>query len=273
MIRENLTHIPENTNCCLTSTYCYNDGKCRKSKSPLTKTRASCECKEGFVGERCEKKAKSCQSYRDLSDGWYKIFTNDDNQVKVYCQLGPVNIWTLVMSYSLKFNEHYKNKAYYKNSPRNEMNETWEDHRLSFNAMKSIKEDGNMLWRITCSYGEKGWNETDIVIATHENAPVFKKIVEPPECLNVRSIDIRGYKCKDCQIPFWQDDKQIFHTDNTQGKVECNLKGFELSVCKDQAEGGEDNFGFYQCCNTKHRCSSSDKATTQLWFGQRMKFN
>ncbi|XP_046863887.1 uncharacterized protein LOC124457740 [Xenia sp. Carnegie-2017] len=213
----------------------------------------------------------SCQNFHGQSDGWYTIFTNKNKMAKVYCQFDSMNVWTLVMSYSFKFRAPYRDRPYYENFPRNEMNETWEDHRLSFDAMKSIKEDGNTLWRITCSYGDKGWNETDLVIATHKNAPIFQTFITPPPvCLNVRYINIRGYNCKDCSVPFWQYDVEILHLDSSSALNYCNKKDFKSTSCT--GEGGEDNFGYYKCYNAKHRCSSSNNATTQLWFGQQMKY-
>ncbi|XP_046863391.1 uncharacterized protein LOC124457149 [Xenia sp. Carnegie-2017] len=229
-----------------------------------------CECKEGFVGKRCEKKARSCQNFLGQSDGWYQIFAKENNVAKVYCQFDSLNVWTLVMSYSLQFRAQYRYQPYYKNFPRNETNETWEDHRLSFDAMMSIKDDGNTLWRITCSYGDKDWNKTDLVVATHENAPILKLNRKEFVCLHVSFIDIKGYNCTNCSIPFWQNDKYIFHTDNTHARTMCNLKNFQSSVCSDM---GEDNFGYYVCYDTTHRCASSENATTQLWFGERINSN
>lgn len=213
----------------------------------------------------------SCQSYSGLSNGWYKIITKDDNKVKVYCHFESDRIWTLVMSYSLKFNQHYKNTPYFTNSPRNEMIETWEDHRLSLNSMKTIKEDGNTLWCITCSYGNKGWNTTDIVIAKHKNAPIMKKDMPFPMCLNVDFINIRGNFCRNCSVPFWQRKGLIFHIDSENSKNYCEKKRiFDPMKC-DEGSGGENNFGFYNCQNRQHRCSSSNNATTQLWFGGKIK--
>ena len=57
------------------------------------------------------------------------------------------------------------------------------------------KNDGNMFWRITCSYGEKGWNERDLVIENDENAPVLKEFTAVPVCLNFSYIDIQDYNC------------------------------------------------------------------------------
>ncbi|XP_046864210.1 uncharacterized protein LOC124458196 isoform X1 [Xenia sp. Carnegie-2017] len=259
--------------CCLTSNYCNTNGKCQLSTSSSSKVRAFCECKEGFVGKRCEKKAKSCQNFLGRSNGWYQIFANESKMVKVFCQFDSGHVWTLVMSYSFKLRAQYKDQPYFKNFPRNETNETWEDHRLSFNAMMSIKEGGNTLWRITCSYGDKDWNKTDLVVATHENAPILKQNNSDAVCLNVSFVDIKGYNCTNCSIPFWQNDEYILHTDNTQNEPMCNLKNFQSSGCSNGVSGGEDNFGFYDCYNTAHRCASSDNATTQLWFGQRMNSN
>ncbi|XP_046864291.1 uncharacterized protein LOC124458291 [Xenia sp. Carnegie-2017] len=260
--------------CCFTSNYCNNNGKCQQPTSSSSNVRAFCECKEGFVGKRCEKKAKSCQSFRGRSNGWYQIFTNETKMVKVFCQFDFAHVWTLVMSYNFKLRARYRDQPYHKNFPRNETNETWEDHRFSFNAMMSINEDGNTLWRITCSYGNTDWNKTDLVVATHENAPILKQIIYEAVCLNVSFVDIKGYNCKDCSIPFWQNDQKILHADNSHDNIKCNLINFQSSDCSNSdGSGGEDNFGYYVCYETTHRCASSDNATTQLWFGQRMNFN
>ncbi|XP_046864155.1 uncharacterized protein LOC124458106 isoform X2 [Xenia sp. Carnegie-2017] len=257
--------------CCYTSNYCSNNGKCQQLTYLTSEVRALCKCKEGFVGKRCEKKAKSCQNFHGRSNGWYQIITNENKMVKVYCQFDTAHVWTLVMSYSFKLRARYRYQPYYKNFSRNEANETWEDYRLPLYAMKSIKDDGNTLWRITCSYGDKDWNKTDLVVATHENAPILKQNNDNAVCLNVSFIDIKGYECNDCRIPFWQNDKQVFHTDNSHDNSKCNLKNFQSSGCSNSdGSGGEDNFGYYDCYNTTHRCASSESATTQLWFGERM---
>ncbi|XP_046863395.1 uncharacterized protein LOC124457154 [Xenia sp. Carnegie-2017] len=194
--------------------------------------------------------------------------------VKVCCQFDSAHVWTLVMLYSFKLRARYEYEPFYKNFPRNETNETWEDHRLSFDAMMSIKEGGNTLWRITCSYGDKDWNKTDLVVATHEKVPILEQKNNAAVCLNVSFIDIKGYNCTNCSIPFWQDDEHIFHTDNTHVKYICNLKNFQSSGCgNSDGYGGEDNFGYYVCYDTTHRCASSENATTQLWFGEHLNSN
>ena len=57
------------------------------------------------------------------------------------------------------------------------------------------KNDGNMFWRIAYSYGEKGWNERDLVIENDENAPVLKEFTTVPVCLNFSYVDIQDYIC------------------------------------------------------------------------------
>ena len=85
------------------------------------------------------------------------------------------------------------------------------------------------------------------------------------ECVNVEYINIRGQSCTACAAKFWQGPAQILHTDSSI-RHHCIFKFQESLGCRGL---GEDNFGWYKCINKQHRCSSSDEATTQTWFGGR----
>ena len=37
--------------------------------------------------------------------------------------------------------------------------------------------------------------------------------------------------------------------------------------CTACGKSGEDDFGFYDCYNTNHRCSATNKSITSTWFG------
>ena len=60
-------------NCCQTSNHCLNNRTCVLSSSPNGNQRAVCRCSNGFVGNRCETKARSCRSYKNRPNGQYSI--------------------------------------------------------------------------------------------------------------------------------------------------------------------------------------------------------
>lgn len=165
------------------------------------------------------------------------------------------------------FSNNYKTAPYFENHPRNEMNPSWEDYRLSLSKMIYLKENGNSQWRLTCNFEKDGLVMTDLLIATHENVPILRATYRK-NCATVSYVDIRGKNCTNCRISFWQAREIILHVDSTFNRFDCDQIRFDGD--KPCGKAGEDDFGYYYCANHLHRCSSSQDATTQLWFGGKM---
>ncbi|XP_046863388.1 uncharacterized protein LOC124457144 [Xenia sp. Carnegie-2017] len=130
--------------------------------------------------------------------------------------------------------------------------------------MIGIKEDKNDRWRITCNYTSINWNVGDRLEATHKNIELLdeKNSTYRGECVLVEYVEIRGASCSRCNINIYHFGNNILHTDSYYTSCGRTWNGIP---CHNGY--GEDNFGYYDCVNPKHDCTSSNKATTQLWFG------
>jgi len=70
----------------------------------------TCECINGYVGNHCHIKTRSCLDYlrfkKTYSSGIYSIFDDNDDLFSVYCDMdhSKLSAWTAVLSYALKYN-------------------------------------------------------------------------------------------------------------------------------------------------------------------------
>lgn len=225
------------------------------------------------MGEHCQNKARSCLSFSGTRNGYYNILTYNDHIIKKDCHFGSANTWTLVQSYSFENNENYRNQPYYKNFPRNETLPNWKDYRLSLDTMKGIIDDGNNRWRISCNYSshKSSW-KNERLFATHLKVPIIHetKSLFKSRCLFVERVHIRGKSWIKRYIPLIQEESVILHLNLNKVPCEGNDAFHGISCYKNASE---DNFGYYDCVNPEHTCSSSPQATTQLWFGGKKRDN
>ena len=171
--------------------------------------------------------------------------------------------WTLVQSYEYSQRGGFV-KPLYQDDAKNEDTPSWTYYRLSLSRMKSIQKDSNPKWRLTCNFDTDSSVSTDYVIATHADVPLLPSNSKHAGCKNVESIDIRGHSCSNCKVMVAHAESWGVHLDSYYSGKAC-LNNFPGS--KDCGGSGEDNFGYYGCRNTEHRCSSTERSTTQLWFG------
>ena len=138
----------------------------------------------------------------------------------------------------------------------NEGTPNWHAYRLSLDRMTYIKSLTTQ-WRITCSF-DTGFNNTDFVKTSYVkfNPLTF---IGHGVCKGMMTIDVRGHRCKVCKSSWWQDNSTMLHHDSSSDSCKFGKSAGYVS--------GEDNFGHYVVTNPKFTCSSSDNATTNLWFG------
>ena len=183
----------------------------------------------------------------------------------MYCSFDDEIPWTLVQSfkYSIR-NEHMD--AIYKDNPKNQNSPSWSDYRLSFSRMNGIHEDLNSKWRLTCNFNRDGPVYTDYVRATHAAAPLLNSAISQYlGCKTVEFIDIRSkHSCTKCKVVIAHGKGGPLHIDSYYSSEWCSTRFPETKACHGV---GEDNFGYYDCVNTEHRCSATEESTTQLWFG------
>ena len=221
-------------------------------------------------GKHCEHPIRSCRSYSTgtRTPRKYTVLDADMKPPKVYCDLDSNSTitWTLIQSYQLRNKLQFK-QPLSANSPQNPDNPSWAQYRLSKRRMESIQQDSTK-WRITCRYDTDGAVKTDYVRVSNAEVNTIK--LNKRKCLNVEYIDIRGHHCRDCTASVMQRQRRKIPLDfdSFVSNRNCSFKLTGSNLCKiEKRDWGEDNFGFYLCENTEHRCSSSDNATTQTWFG------
>ena len=153
----------------------------------------------------------------------------------------------------------------YKNDPKHENDPSWDNYRLSWTRMNSIREDSNPKWRLTCNFDTDGPVYTDYLRANHKDLPILPDSSSKYHvtCKTVEFINIRGTRCNNCEVLIAHDEHNPLHIDSHYSdRCSNNFPGSE------KGHGpGEDNFGLYYCRNKQHRCSSTEESTTQLWFG------
>ena len=184
----------------------------------------------------------------------------------MYCSFDDESPWTLVQSFKYsKKNEH--KVPIYQDNPKNQNFPSWSDYRLSFSRMNGIHEDSNSKWRLTCNFNRDGPVYTDYVRTTHAAAPLLNSTISQyGECKTVEYIDIRTHSCTNCQVMVAHGTRGEWplHIDSYYSTRRCSAHFPESKAC---GSYGEDNFGYYDCANAKHRCSATEESTTQVWFG------
>lgn len=269
---------------CTTSNPCLNGGTCQLPSSSNREKRFGCKCPDGYVGDRCEimqcqpgytgkhceHPIRSCRSYSTgtRTSRKYTVLDADMKPPKVYCDLDSNSTitWTLIQSYQLRNKLQFK-QPLSADSPQNPDNPSWAQYRLSKRRMESIQQDSTK-WRITCRYDTDGAVKTDYVRVSNAEVNIIK--LNKRKCPNVEYIDIRGHHCRDCTASVMQRQgrKIPLHFNSFVSNRNCSFKLTGSNLCKiEKRDWREDNFGFYLCENTEHRCSSSNNATTQTWFG------
>ena len=223
----------------------------------------------GYAGNLCQDVVKSCRGYvngRRVS-GLYMVFDDNMNPFDVFCDfdLNSTMTWTLVLSYELRKKDLFHQKPFNLNFSVDENTPRWDAYRLSKPRMQSIQKDSSKF-RMTCNYDADGVVFRDYIQAANDQMDIIT-FVKGGVCIFVEWINIRGQECKNCTAYLGQGGQYKFslHSDSYYaGDAGCEFAPNKGLSCSGD---GEDNFGFYGCVNPAHRCSSSQSATTQTWFG------
>ncbi|CAB4033556.1 Versican core [Paramuricea clavata] len=253
---------------------------CRKNPCPngtsyvtLTSTdyttpRYKCLCSPGYAGNLCQYIVRSCRGYTNGNrvPGKYKVFDDNMNLFEVFCDfdLNSTMTWTLVQSYEQRVKLKFKFEPYSVDFPINQDSPRSDSYRLSKSRMQSIQDDSSKF-RITCKYDTDGLVYRDYLQATKKKIDILTDILSDTHCPLVELIDVRGQSCSNCTA-FLVQKNYILHSDSFNAANKgCQFRPTGVKRCTDPYT--EDNFGYYGCINTAHRCSSSETATTQTWLG------
>ena len=124
--------------------------------------------------------------------------------------------------------------------------------------MENIRS-ASTRWRATCSFPTyKSDVYRDYMKAKFKQADILA-FEGFGACLRIAYINVRGHQGWNVTVPFWQPEGEHFHTDTDNTLCEFDARVDNVYT--------EDNFGNYQFCNKRFRCTESDDSTTQYWFG------
>jgi hypothetical protein len=152
----------------------------------------------------------------------------------------------------------FKRTPYSQDSPVDESLPNWSRYRMSLSMMNELSAQSTH-WRVTCSFATYGVDYRDYVRGKFVDFDVINYIGRGV-CKRVEYVNIRGYYCSDCDVPWWQISGSYFlHTDSAS-----NVCGFDASQ---GAAGNQDNFGYYHSVDPNFRCTADASATTNWWFG------
>lgn len=195
--------------------------------------------------------------------GYYKIFDNEGHSFPVYCDLtsDATAVWTLFMSEETPGSNVFKALPLYVNKPTSEHHPNWNLFRLSLSKMKQLAAHSSH-WRVTCSFQIDGVVYRDYVRAKIADFDPIH-FIGLKMCKRVEYMNVRGHNCTNCDVAWWQDDKQMLHHDSSSAGC-----GFDA---RSGAVNSEDNFGFYASFNPNFRCTQLPSSTTNYWFGSYLK--
>ncbi|XP_067028464.1 uncharacterized protein [Acropora muricata] len=254
---------------CCEENPCSNGGTCTELCNHA-KQKFNCTCAIGYVGRLCEKKSPtSCkqlqlQAKKPKNSTIYTLYDPASKSFyQTFCDLTSENgfVWTLLESFSLANNFHFKAQPFDKDYPVNQNSFNWNKFRLSMPIMKSTLSHSTHF-RATCNFNTDGLVTTDYLRTKTTDLNILQLTGWP--CVKMEYINIRGYDCYDCTALMAQSIQWHLHTDSSGQS--CQFKSASNGSVK--SGGGEDNFGYYNTINTLHRCTSGDDATTQWWFGE-----
>ena len=183
----------------------------------------------------------------------------------VFCDfdLNSTNAWTLIQSYELQ-NKNTFAQMFPIDFAVNSTSPRWDAYRLSKSRMQSIQEDSSKF-RVTCNYDTDGVVYRDYLQVATDQVDILTH-ASGGSCILVEQIDIRGESCKNCTALIFQNSHLPLHSDSYNlASWNCEFQPTGGLSCRGS---GEDNFGFYDCANLAHRCSSAQSSTTQTWFGR-----
>lgn len=227
----------------------------------------TCECQDGYLGNQCDKKARSCQDYlrfrQSYSSGTYVVFDGNDTMFSVYCDMDAANLsaWTLVLSYALQYNTDFNSTPFFVDNPLDEDNPNWSFYRLSLSRMYSIRSSSD-FWRVSCNYTTYGIDKRDYAVAIWTDIDLLS--LDGSGCYRFSYIDIRGSHCFNCTT--WVH----------QGLLRSRM--FLVAACYGQRQGCdlvatpgsslyEESFGYYTSISRQFRCTADGNSTTEFWFG------
>lgn len=193
------------------------------------------------------------------ANGYYNIYDISSNLITVYCDMTSEagKAWTLVVSWakSNKDMPEFQSKKLTDDAPVDKRFPNWNRYRMSLSMINDLSAQSTH-WRATCSFPTHGVDYVDYVRGKFQELDVIN-FRGSNICKRMEYVNILGYQCSDCDLPWWQGSGEFLHTDS--GYTTC---GFDASQ-----GGGGDHFGCNRDDNPNFRCMADVSATTNWWFG------
>ncbi|XP_015768763.1 PREDICTED: uncharacterized protein LOC107347386 isoform X2 [Acropora digitifera] len=260
------------SNKCCEENPCSNGATCTEL-CHHAKQKFNCTCANGFFGKFCEKSLLSCkhlqlQAEKPKRSTVYTLYDPASKSFyQTFCDFTSENgfVWTLLESFSLANNNHFKAQPFFKDYPVNQNSFKWNKFRLSLSIMNSTLSHSTHF-RATCNFTD-GLLTTDYLRGKTTQLNILLPIDRT--CETLEYINIRGHEGYNVSVWMIQDERpqpSHIHTDSYHGGSRCQFNSAQNGSI---GGGGEDNFGLYVTFNRKHRCSSRDSSTTQWWFGEK----
>jgi hypothetical protein len=166
---------------------------------------------------------------------------------------------TLIQSYALLNVSQIR--PFTQDAPINENDVNFQAWRLS-KANIGVLTIFALRWMVSCDFEKTGWSgPVDLLQAKLTQFDILEDANAVSKCVNVQRMTIRGETCQNCQIPVTQTASYPFHVNTDRASIDSCGGTIPTEI----ADCNEDSFGWYQCVNTKHRCSATPESTTQIW--------
>lgn len=254
--------------CCSTSQACLHGARCQATCMENGR-RFQCICAEGQGGDRCENVARNCAFYANSSNrtrGLRVIYAPNNTPYRAFCHLGNSTSsyhLTLAFSYSVENQQLFTDQPLTNDHPVLQDSPNWEKYRLGLERMKGLR-DGAVKWSLACSYDQQRYKTNDVlVVFMHQLDPLGSS--DGRKCPKVQRIGVNGQACRNCIVGIVQGGNawhmMYHHADLCPSAVQV----FPNLSCP---SGLFSYFGNYNtnCLDKNFLCTSSMKATTQLWF-------
>ena len=157
----------------------------------------------------------SKQRSRKILLYWHTLYDPESKSFyQTFCDLTSENgfVWTLLESFSLANNNHFKAQPFYKAYPVNPNSFKWNTFRLSLPIMHSTLRH-SMHFRATCNFNNDGLVTTDYVRAKTTDLNILQLNSWP--CVKMEYISIRGYDCYNRTAKMIQGINWHIHIDSS----------------------------------------------------------
>ena len=216
------------SNKCCEDNLCSNGGTCNE-QCHHAKQKFNCTCALGYVGRLYEKKSPtSCkqlqlEAKKPKNSTVYTLYDPESKSFyQTFCDLTSETgfVWTLLESFSLANNNHFKAQAFMKDYPVSQNSFKWNKFRQSKVIIHSTLSHSTHF-RATCNFNTDGLVTTDYLRAKTTDLNILQLNSWP--CVRMEYINIRGYHCYDCRAKMSQRIHLHLHTDSSYEVRPCQF--------------------------------------------------